>query len=141
MSAVSRYANGNARRKVRAWLKSQGLPCAICGRAIDYSLPSGDPMSFEVDEIVPVSKGGSPIDKANVQPAHRICNQRRGNKDLPRTRRRMPMTARDVPRDHTSGKGRAPSVPSASTRDIEAAIADVYGPRPCDLKTEDARRF
>ena len=39
-------------------------------------------MSFEVDEIVPVSKGGSPTDRANVAPAHRICNQRRGNRDL-----------------------------------------------------------
>lgn len=37
-------------------------------------------MSFEVDEIVPVSRGGSPIDQANVQPAHRICNQKKGNR-------------------------------------------------------------
>jgi hypothetical protein len=35
-------------------------------------------MSFEVDEIVPVSKGGDPLDFANTQPAHRICNQRKG---------------------------------------------------------------
>ena len=27
------------------------LPCAICGMPIDYDLPAGDPMSFEVDEI------------------------------------------------------------------------------------------
>ncbi len=80
--SASRYANGHARRKVRAWLKAQGLPCHICGRAIDYSLPAGHPMSFEVDEIVPVSKGGSPIDRANVAAAHRICNERRGNKPL-----------------------------------------------------------
>ena len=58
MSANVRYANGNERRKLREWLRSQGLPCHICGQAIDYSLPAGDPMSFEVDEIVPVSKGG-----------------------------------------------------------------------------------
>ena len=77
-----RYANGSARRKVRAWLKDQSRPCHLCGGAIDYSLPSGHPMSFEVDEIVPVSKGGSPIDPSNVAPAHRICNERRGNKDL-----------------------------------------------------------
>ena len=77
-----RTANGHARRQVREWLKDQGLPCHICGMAIDYSLPAGDPMSFEVDEIVPVSKGGSPTDKRNVAPAHRICNQRRGNKDI-----------------------------------------------------------
>ena len=37
-------------------------------------------MSFEVDEIVPVSKGGDPLDFGNTQPAHRICNQRKGNK-------------------------------------------------------------
>lgn len=36
-------------------------------------------MSFEVDEIIPVSKGGSPIEWANTQAAHRVCNQRKGN--------------------------------------------------------------
>lgn len=39
-------------------------------------------MSFELDELVPVSKGGSPFDFENVAPAHRICNQKRGNKAL-----------------------------------------------------------
>lgn len=87
-----RTKNGHARRKIRKWLKSQGLPCHICGMAIDYSLPAGDPMSFEVDEIVPVSKGGSPFDIRNVAPAHRICNQRRGNKDIGCT-----VTPRDLP--------------------------------------------
>ena len=56
------------------------LPCAICGRPIDYSLPAGHPMSFEVDEIVPVSLGGSELDWRNLQPAHRICNERKGNR-------------------------------------------------------------
>ncbi len=37
-------------------------------------------MSFELDEIVPFSQGGSAIDYNNVQPAHRICNQRKSNK-------------------------------------------------------------
>ena len=80
MATKSRYANGHARRQVRAWLRAQGPPRATCGRPIDYDPPAGDPMSFEVDEIVPVSRGGSPIDRANVQPAHRICNERRGNR-------------------------------------------------------------
>lgn len=83
MASNPRNANGAARRKLRAWLKAQGRPCHICGRPIDYSLPAGDPMSFEVDEIVPVSKGGSPLDRANVDAAHRICNQRRGNRMAP----------------------------------------------------------
>lgn len=80
--ANPRYANGNARRKLRAWLKAQGRPCHICGQAIDYGLPPGDPLSFEVDEIVPVSKGGDPLDRSNVDAAHRICNQRRGNRPV-----------------------------------------------------------
>lgn len=37
-------------------------------------------MSYELDEIVPVSKGGSPYDPGNVAPAHRLCNQRKGNR-------------------------------------------------------------
>lgn len=132
--SASRYANGNARRKVRAWLKAQGMPCHICGRAIDYTLPAGHPMSFEVDEIVPVSRGGSPIDRANVAPAHRICNERRGNKPLPKA-------AKTRPQPMTNGARTAAGLPEASTRDVCAAIADAYGPRAFDLTTEDASVF
>lgn len=75
-----RNANGNARRKLRARLRAEGRPCHICGLPIDYSLPAGDPWSFEVDEMVPVSRGGDPLDYSNVDASHRICNQRRGNR-------------------------------------------------------------
>lgn len=75
-----RTANGHRRRQLRKWLASQGGSCALCGGAIDYSLPAGHPLAFEVDEIVPVSKGGDPLDRDNVQPAHRICNERKGNR-------------------------------------------------------------
>ena len=81
MATKSRYARyGSRRRKLRARLKAMRLPCAICGGPIDYDLPAGDPMSFEVDEIVPVSLGGSELDWTNLQPAHRVCNQRKGTK-------------------------------------------------------------
>lgn len=78
--ANPRNANGNARRKLRARLRAEGRPCHICGLPIDYGLPAGDPWSFEVDELVPVSRGGDPLDYSNVDAAHRICNQRRGNR-------------------------------------------------------------
>ena len=97
-AAAGRYSNGAARRKLRAWLASQGLPCHLCGLPIDYSLGwyvdprdgrrKRHPLSFEVDEIVPVSKGGSPVDRANVAPAHRICNEWRGDMDVHEARRR-----------------------------------------------------
>lgn len=75
-----RYKNGAKRRELRRYFKHRGEPCALCGKPIDYSLPAGHPMSFEIDEIIPVSKGGDPFSKQNTQAAHRICNQRKGNK-------------------------------------------------------------
>lgn len=77
-----RRSNGHRRTELRKWLAAQGRPYHICGKSIDYSLPPGHPMSFEVDEIVPVSKGGNPLDRSNVDAAHRICNQRRGNRPI-----------------------------------------------------------
>lgn len=84
-----RYSNGAARRAIRARWQSIGDPCHICGKPIDYSLGMvpdprtgrlrPHPMSLAVDEIVPVSKGGDPLDFANTRPTHWICNARRGD--------------------------------------------------------------
>lgn len=86
-SSNPRYANYQGRVNLRRWLRSQGRPCWICrafGKpgTIDYSLPAGHPYSFEVDELVPVSMGGSPTSRANVDAAHRCCNQWRSNKSV-----------------------------------------------------------
>ena len=105
-----RQQSGTARKKARERVAAMGLPCAICGRDIDYELttyidPSDGkekphPMKYELDEILPVSRyresivspyDGEPIgpyrtkqecalDPRNHRPTHRICNQRRGNK-------------------------------------------------------------
>ena len=89
MAKNPRYANGARRRAIRARWQAIGDPCHICGKPIDYSLGMvtdprtgrrrPHPMSFVVDEIVPVRFGGSPIDFANTRPAHWICNARRGD--------------------------------------------------------------
>lgn len=80
--ANPRRQNGHRRDKLRRQVAAEGLPCHLCGHPIDYSLPAGHPMSYELDEIVPVSKGGDPFSRDNVAPAHRICNQKRGNKGI-----------------------------------------------------------
>ena len=89
-----RRANGARRTAIRARLKASGRPCGICGAPIDYSAPyrlvvgyrldgtpitEVNPEAFVVDEIVPVSRGGDPLDIANCQPAHFRCNAAKGN--------------------------------------------------------------
>ncbi|WP_165247501.1 HNH endonuclease [Adlercreutzia sp. ZJ141] len=78
MSRQRWSSNGNATRKMRARLRAEGRPCHLCKQPIDYSLPPGDPWSFELDHVVPIARGGDPYDYTNVDAAHRICNQRKG---------------------------------------------------------------
>jgi 5-methylcytosine-specific restriction endonuclease McrA len=58
-----------------------GEPCWLCGHPIDVTLHHLDPWSFTVDHVVPLSRGGSGNDPANVRPAHRRCNLGRGNRE------------------------------------------------------------
>lgn len=48
-------------------------------------------MSYELDEIVPISLGGDALSRDNVQPAHRICNQRKSNHVEPTAARVLPI--------------------------------------------------
>lgn len=83
-AANPRYANGARRRALAARVKAMGMPCWICGLPIDPMRKAGDPLSFELDELVPVSKGGSPVDFENTAGSHRACNQWRGDKSMAR---------------------------------------------------------
>ena len=89
-----RHANRHRRQKYRARLKAMGCECGICnGRLgpIHYDEPSDaqHPLSFVIDEIIPVSRWkeyGYPSPRAvaedfdNLQAAHYICNAAKGNK-------------------------------------------------------------
>lgn len=98
MAGNPRRANGTRRRAATAWLRAQGLPCWICGLPIDYGAPHGDPLAFECDELMPVSRGGSPYDRGNLAPAHRCCNNWRR------------------------------ALPAASVERIRAAVFERFGP-------------
>lgn len=75
-----RKVNSSLRATLRKRVISTYDTCAICGREVDKTLSYLDPLAPEVDEIIPVSRGGSPYDWDNLQLVHRICNQRKGNK-------------------------------------------------------------
>jgi 5-methylcytosine-specific restriction endonuclease McrA len=74
-----RYANGHRRRQLRQRVLEEEDHCHICGRVVDKSLRYLDPWSAVVDELIPISKGGNPYDRANVRLAHRMCNLRRSD--------------------------------------------------------------
>lgn len=64
-----------------------GDGCGICGRTIDFTLPSGPRGSDagkSIDHIHPHSLGGSD-DLDNLRLAHWGCNRNRGNRDVDRT--------------------------------------------------------
>lgn len=83
-----RYANRTARNALRKRVAAMGLPCHLCGQPIDYTLPAGHPLAFELDELVPLAslppeaRSAAATDPRNVAPAHRICNEKRGAKPL-----------------------------------------------------------
>ena len=75
-----RKINSSLRATLRKRVLATYDTCAICGREVDKTLDYLNPLAPEVDEIIPVSRGGSPYDWDNLQLVHRICNQRKGNK-------------------------------------------------------------
>lgn len=74
-----RRTNGHRRDQVRARVLREEDTCWLCGQPVDKSLRTPHPGSPEVDEVQPVSLGGSPYDRTNCRLAHRACNRRRGN--------------------------------------------------------------
>lgn len=69
-----RHRNGWRRKQVVAEVLASEDTCFLCGKPVDKSLPPGQPGSPEIDEDIPVSRGGSFIDRRNCHLAHRLCN-------------------------------------------------------------------
>lgn len=104
MASNPRYANGHRRRQVQRRVLAEESTCWLCGGEVDKTLgiqpgihsdrcTSPDcpgcvrhPMSASIDEVVPVSLGGSAIDRSNCRLAHLIHNIQRGNGTRGRTK-------------------------------------------------------
>lgn len=78
MPGSATQRNTATRDRHRAYLRRGKPDCALCHEPIDYSLRSPDPMSFEVDHIIPLARGGLD-ERDNVQPSHRHCNRRKAD--------------------------------------------------------------
>jgi len=49
----------HADRKIRAIIRARGDECGICGGEINYTAQQYEPDAFEVDHLVPISRGGT----------------------------------------------------------------------------------
>ena len=58
-------------RLARLWVEYHGI-CALCGNRI---MPMA---AASIDHIIPLSRGGTNHNR-NLQLAHAVCNQRKGN--------------------------------------------------------------
>lgn len=106
-----RRANGHRRDQIIKRVRAEEAHCGLCGEPVDKTLtvvwgahgpkcldPScpgctPHPMRGEVDEIIPVSRGGSPFERSNCRLAHRECNLAR-NRTRPRVERVTYRTSR-----------------------------------------------
>ena len=69
---------GSYEKNKKIIFKTQNT-CGICGRPVDFSIKTPNPMSAVIDHIIPVSKGGHPSDIENLQLAHWTCNRQKSN--------------------------------------------------------------
>ena len=58
-------------------LERDNWECHLCGGSIDPSLKSPERMSWSIDHVIPLAKGGT-HEYSNCKAAHRVCNSRKG---------------------------------------------------------------
>lgn len=71
---MSTGRNTAVRDRDRAAIARGKPPCHICGGEINYTIPSPDPMSYEVDHVIPLARGGADV-LENKAASHRKCNR------------------------------------------------------------------
>ena len=72
MAKRDKTQQGKDRRRIAATKPN----CYICGSEIDFALKTPDPMSYELDHIIPIARGGSDH-ISNKAASHRQCNSKK----------------------------------------------------------------
>lgn len=70
-------AAGRVKYTLAEIISRDGKRCHLCGRRIDFDLPSTHGMSWTFDHLIPIALGGSDI-PSNVGLAHSRCNKSKG---------------------------------------------------------------
>lgn len=72
-----KLGNGWEKYDRLAVYERDGGICCLCDEHVDITIRWPDPLSFSIDHIIPVSKGGADM-LNNVQTAHLCCNISKG---------------------------------------------------------------
>lgn len=81
--AVDTRLSHRQRQAVKAQVRAEEPACHLCGYPIDLTRDRyRDPLGSVCDELITRNDGGSPLDRANVRHAHRLCNGKRGKRDI-----------------------------------------------------------
>lgn len=72
-------ASTGVRFSVDDLVREDGNICALCNEPVDMSVSRISKYGATIDHILPISKGGLD-ERSNLQLAHWICNNRKGNK-------------------------------------------------------------
>ena len=86
-----------AYNKAKKIIYAQQSVCGICGRPVDKKLPFPNPWSPTIDHIIPVQKGGDPVNLENLQLAHLACNRAKSTKLVTVTVKEKSVSNRDLP--------------------------------------------
>ena len=86
-----------AYQKAKKIIYAQQTICGICGRPVDKKLPFPNPWSPTLDHIVPVQKGGDPVNLENLQLAHLACNRAKATKLVTVSVKEKSVSNRDLP--------------------------------------------
>lgn len=67
------------RDRHRKIIRADEPPCYICHQPIDYQAHHLHPLSFTIDHITPINRGGDDA-LDNLAAAHRQCNRAKSDK-------------------------------------------------------------
>lgn len=70
--------NTTRRNRHRKIVARGNPPCHLCGNEIDYQAHHLEPLSFQIDHVVPLNRGGSDV-LENLAAAHRHCNRQKSD--------------------------------------------------------------
>jgi 5-methylcytosine-specific restriction endonuclease McrA len=74
-----------AYQALRLRIRASAPPiCWLCSERIDLTLRWPHRLSWSLDHVIPLARGGSLLDPANARPAHLACNCKRQDDPPPR---------------------------------------------------------